>query len=141
MAITDLRNDTFFAQITLQVDGRRMEVDSRPSDAIALAVRSRVPVFVSEEVMAQDAITPEPDLEGGEVSQPAERGPKSKRPKPSATSWKASICRAFSSRDPGVSRGASNPWSVSPETSASPSAWRRFYHSLHMPMLRYAVPR
>ena len=80
VAITELRNDTFFAQITLQVDGRRMEVDSRPSDAIALAVRSRVPVFVSEEVMDQSAIVPEPDLEGGEVSSPTEHGPKVEAP-------------------------------------------------------------
>jgi uncharacterized protein len=80
VTITDLRNDTFFAQITLQVDGRHLEVDSRPSDAIALAVRSRVPVFVAEEVMAQGAITPEPDLEGGEVSQPTEVGPKADAP-------------------------------------------------------------
>lgn len=65
VAITDLRNETFYAQITLRVNGQQMEVDSRPSDAIALAVRSRVPVFVAQEVMEQAAITPEPDLEGG----------------------------------------------------------------------------
>jgi bifunctional DNase/RNase len=63
VAITELRNDTFFAEITLSVDGRRLEIDSRPSDAIALAVRARVPVFVSDDVMEQAAITPEPDLE------------------------------------------------------------------------------
>jgi uncharacterized protein len=65
VAITDLRNDTFYAQILLKVDGRRMEIDSRPSDAIALAVRSKVPVFVSDEVMDQAAITPEKDLDAG----------------------------------------------------------------------------
>jgi bifunctional DNase/RNase len=65
VAITDLRNDTFYAQITLRVNGRRMEVDSRPSDAIALAVRSKVPVYVAEEVMDQAAITPEQDMETG----------------------------------------------------------------------------
>ena len=80
VAITDLRNDTFFAQITLQVDGRRVEIDSRPSDAIALAVRSRVPVFVSEDVMAQSAITPEADLVSGEVSQRTEGGPQAQAP-------------------------------------------------------------
>jgi hypothetical protein len=80
VAITDLRNDTFFAQIILRLNGQRMEIDSRPSDAIALAVRSRVPVFVSEEVMAQGAITPEPDLESGEVSQPTDSGPKAQAP-------------------------------------------------------------
>ena len=80
VAITDLRNDTFFAQIVLRVNGRRLEIDSRPSDAIALAVRSRVPVFVSEDVMAQGAIVPEPDLESGEISQRADSGPTTPAP-------------------------------------------------------------
>ena len=64
VAITDLRNDTFYAEIALRVNGRRIEVDSRPSDAIALAVRARVPVYVADEVMEQAGITPEDDLEG-----------------------------------------------------------------------------
>jgi bifunctional DNase/RNase len=68
VAITDLRNDTFYAQITLRLNGRRMEVDSRPSDAIALAVRTQVPVFVDDQVMEQAAISPEEDLETGEVT-------------------------------------------------------------------------
>jgi bifunctional DNase/RNase len=69
VAITDLRNDTFYAEIGLQVDGRRMAIDSRPSDAIALAVRARVPIYVDSEVMEQAAIIPEPDLEGAAVSE------------------------------------------------------------------------
>ncbi len=67
VVITELRNDTFYAQINLRVNGRRVEVDSRPSDAIALAVRERVPIYVAEEVMEQAAITPEPDIESGEA--------------------------------------------------------------------------
>ena len=62
--ITDLRNDTFYAKITLKVDGRILEVDSRPSDAVALAVRARVPVFVAQKVMDQAAITPDEDISG-----------------------------------------------------------------------------
>jgi uncharacterized protein len=74
VAITDLRNDTFFAQITLKLDGRRLEIDSRPSDAIALAVRSHISVFVSDEVMQQAAITPEADMEGsGQPPAPPEK--------------------------------------------------------------------
>jgi bifunctional DNase/RNase len=65
VSITELKNDTFYAEVALKVDGRRLEIDSRPSDAIALAVRSQVPVYVAEEVMEQAAITPEPDLETG----------------------------------------------------------------------------
>ena len=75
VAITELRNDTFYAQILLKVDGRRMEIDSRPSDAIALAVRSKVPVFVSDEVMDQAAITPEKDLDAGEAAEDAGGAP------------------------------------------------------------------
>ena len=65
VAITELRNDTFYAEITLKVNGRRIEIDSRPSDAIALAVRARVPVYVADDVLEQAAITPEQDLESG----------------------------------------------------------------------------
>ncbi len=64
VSITDLRNDTFYAEIALRLNGRRLAVDARPSDAIALAVRARVPVYVSPEVMEQAGITPEEDLEG-----------------------------------------------------------------------------
>jgi bifunctional DNase/RNase len=49
--VNDLSNDTFFARIMLQVDGRSMEIDSRPSDAIALAVRVQVPIFADESVL------------------------------------------------------------------------------------------
>ena len=64
VSITDLRNDTFYAEISLRLDGRRFAVDARPSDAIALAVRAQVPVYVSSEVMEQAGILPEDDLEG-----------------------------------------------------------------------------
>lgn len=49
--VSDLSNDTFFARIMLQVDGRSLEIDSRPSDAIALAVRAQVPIFADESVL------------------------------------------------------------------------------------------
>ncbi len=68
VAITALRDDTFYAELTLRVNGRRMMVDSRPSDAIALAVRAHVPIYVDEDVLEQAGITPEPDLEGAAVA-------------------------------------------------------------------------
>jgi len=49
--VHDLSNDTFFAKIFLEVDGRAMEIDSRPSDAIALAVRVQVPIYADEAVL------------------------------------------------------------------------------------------
>ncbi|HEY1690281.1 MAG TPA: bifunctional nuclease family protein [Solirubrobacteraceae bacterium] len=56
VAVTELRDNTFFASITLSVNGREMEIDSRPSDAIALAVRAGAPIFAAEEVIAESAI-------------------------------------------------------------------------------------
>ncbi len=54
--VHDLQNDTFFAKIVLEVDGKSIEIDSRPSDALALAVRSKVPVFTEEAVLSKAAI-------------------------------------------------------------------------------------
>src|SRR5512141_1273572 len=50
IVVNDLREDTFFARIVMELDGRNVEVDSRPSDAIALAVRFAIPIFVAAAV-------------------------------------------------------------------------------------------
>jgi len=57
--VNDLSNDTFFARIVMDQDGHKVEVDSRPSDAIALAVRVKAPIFVADSVMERAAIVPE----------------------------------------------------------------------------------
>ena len=62
--VDDLRNDTFYANVAVDLDGRRVKIDSRPSDAIALAVRANAPIFVTEDIMAQAGITPEADVSG-----------------------------------------------------------------------------
>jgi len=54
--VSDLNNDTFFAKIVLETDGKSFEVDSRPSDAIALAVRAKVPIFAEETVLDKAGI-------------------------------------------------------------------------------------
>ena len=59
--VNDLRNDTYYARIIVSVDEKHLEIDSRPSDAMALAVRAQVPIFVAEEVMEKASITPEED--------------------------------------------------------------------------------
>ena len=66
VAVTELRENTFFAQITLSVNGREMEIDSRPSDAIALAVRAGAPIFAAEEVISESAIEFENAIEESE---------------------------------------------------------------------------
>ena len=60
--VNDLRNDTFYATIVLDLHGDEIEVDSRPSDAIALAVRVNAPIFVAEHVMEQAGNEPEEDI-------------------------------------------------------------------------------
>ena len=56
IVVNDLKNDTFYAKITLDVDGGQMEVDSRPSDALALAVRVEAPIYVEESVLDKAGI-------------------------------------------------------------------------------------
>lgn len=56
--VNDLKNDTFYAEIVMEANGRKLNVDSRPSDAIALAVRVNVPIYVAESVMDKAGIVP-----------------------------------------------------------------------------------
>jgi bifunctional DNase/RNase len=65
--IIELKDDVFFARIVLQVNGKDMEIDSRPSDALALSVRVNVPVFVASKVMQEAATEPEEDLDEEET--------------------------------------------------------------------------
>ncbi|VTS01106.1 bifunctional nuclease family protein [Tuwongella immobilis] len=51
IVISDLREHTYFAKLRIRQDGEILEIDSRPSDAIAIAVTAKVPIFVSEEVL------------------------------------------------------------------------------------------
>ncbi len=54
--VSDLQNDTFFAKIVIQMDGDLKEIDSRPSDAMALAVRTQAPIFADETVMEKAGV-------------------------------------------------------------------------------------
>ena len=56
ISITELRDNTFYASITLSVSGSEIEIDSRPSDALALAVRMAAPIFVADEVIDESSI-------------------------------------------------------------------------------------
>ena len=66
VAVTELRENTFYASITLQLAGREVEVDSRPSDALALAVRTGATIFAAEEVISESAIEFEHEVEDTE---------------------------------------------------------------------------
>ena len=65
VAVTELRENTFYAQITVQQDGSEIEIDSRPSDAIALAVRAEAPIFAEDRVIEESAI----EFEGEDVNE------------------------------------------------------------------------
>jgi uncharacterized protein len=58
VVITDLRNNTYYATVYLTSDGTAMELDSRPSDAIALAIRAKAPVFAEERVFEKSERPP-----------------------------------------------------------------------------------
>ena len=74
VVIVDLRKDTFYADIYVRRNGEEVAIDARPSDAVALAVRSDIPVFVAESVMDSAAIEPDPTpwSEAGGVAAPGE---------------------------------------------------------------------
>ena len=65
ITVTELRENTFYAQITVQQDGREIEIDSRPSDAIALAVRTGAEIFADDRVIEESAI----EFEGEDVNE------------------------------------------------------------------------
>ncbi len=56
IVVSELKSDTFYAKIVLDVNGGQMEIDSRPSDALALAVRTETPIYVEEEVLDKAGI-------------------------------------------------------------------------------------
>ena len=68
--IVQLQNDIFYGNIVAVVDGNEINIDSRPSDAIALSVRAHVPILVHQSVMDEAGIMPETDIsKSGEMSE------------------------------------------------------------------------
>ena len=62
--VNDLNNDTFYARIVLDLNGKSVEIDSRTSDAIALAVRAQVPIYAEESVLERAGILLDKEPEG-----------------------------------------------------------------------------
>jgi uncharacterized protein len=65
VTVTELRDNTFYAAITILQDGSEVEIDSRPSDAIALAVRTDAPIFADDRVIEESSI----EFEGEDVNE------------------------------------------------------------------------
>jgi uncharacterized protein len=72
--VSDLRNDVFYARLVVDVDGKQIEIDSRPSDAIAVAVRAKVPIYVNDNVMDKASIEPDEDVESEALREGGENG-------------------------------------------------------------------
>jgi len=61
VTITDIRNSTYFAVLHLRLKGEEFQIDSRPSDAIAVALRTKAPIYASVQVLAKSKPAPAPD--------------------------------------------------------------------------------
>jgi hypothetical protein len=72
--VSDLQKETFFAKIILNRNGEQVEIDSRPSDAIALAVRAQVPIYAEEDVLNRGGIVLDKDT-GKPVAEETELQP------------------------------------------------------------------
>jgi bifunctional DNase/RNase len=65
VTVTELRDNTFYASITIKQNGSELEIDSRSSDAIAVAIRAEAPIYAADEVIEESAI----EFEGDEVNE------------------------------------------------------------------------
>jgi uncharacterized protein len=73
IVITEINNDVFYARIIVDQNGLGIEIDSRPSDAIALAVRVKVPIFVDDSVMDRAGVQLEDESDEADEDEPAAR--------------------------------------------------------------------
>jgi len=67
--IHTLKEDIFFGNIVAELDGKVINIDSRSSDAIALAIRAHIPIMVAKEVMDSAAIVPEKDIQDASLEE------------------------------------------------------------------------
>lgn len=87
--ISDLRSDIFYARVVIEINGKTVDVDARPSDAIALAVRTKSPIFVSEAVMSKSSVEPEQDIALEDSPKPSSFSLTKRSPEPEEADDKA----------------------------------------------------
>ena len=68
VVVSDLRENTYYASISLKLNGNNKDIDARPSDAIAVALRMHAPIFVSEEVMEKASVSDKEDVDDKEIA-------------------------------------------------------------------------
>jgi bifunctional DNase/RNase len=81
VVISELTDETYHARIHLEREGVQVEVDARPSDALALAVRAEVPIFAADEVLAQAGLAADPDEEAADDEEGDDNTDTSERPR------------------------------------------------------------
>ena len=74
--VVSLHDDTFYGNIVAEVNGRAINIDARPSDALALAVRAHIPILVNSTIMDSAGIVPEEDLQ----AEPESNAPSAEQP-------------------------------------------------------------
>ncbi len=91
--VVALRDEVYYGNIVVEVDGREIHIDSRPSDAIALAVRAHVPILVARSVMEEAGIVPDEDVQP--AAPPPARRPSTEEPAPAADEERLSVFEDF----------------------------------------------
>jgi bifunctional DNase/RNase len=93
--IVSLKEDVFYGNLVVEVDGRTVYIDSRPSDALALAARAHVPIMVSREVMDSAGVIPEEDLQNQRTSPTPSPRAAADEPEPEGASERLSVFEDF----------------------------------------------
>ena len=95
--VVSLKEDVFYGNLVVEVDGRTVYIDSRPSDALAIAARAHVPILVDHEVMESAGVIPEEDLQNQRPAAPAAQQPRaaSDEPEVETSSERLSVFEDF----------------------------------------------
>jgi|TARA_B110000263_G_scaffold244822_1_gene253417 bifunctional DNase/RNase len=73
IVVSELKNDTFFAKIVIDTNGTLIEIDARPSDALALAVRSKAPIYAEDEVVEKAGVSLDVEPENSNSEEPEKK--------------------------------------------------------------------
>lgn len=93
--VVSLKEDVFYGNLVIEVEGRTVTIDSRPSDALALAARAHVPILVSKEVMDNAGVIPEEDIQNQPPSVITPKQAASEAPEAESTSERLSVFEDF----------------------------------------------
>lgn len=93
--VVSLKEDVFYGNLVVEVEGRTVYIDSRPSDALAVAARARVPILVAREVMDSAGVIPEEDLQNQRPAAPQASQAAGEEPEVESSSERLSVFEDF----------------------------------------------